>query len=123
MRALVRARGFCRCDGHVAKSESAGPPRSDAALVFVEIGILFAGVVWRYLLDGPLGWSGELAGVLFLWLVGLGAVTALHQRRHMRMTIFLSRLTPETRDILDRIAALATAIFAAVPWLSAGILR
>ncbi|MGH7120490.1 MAG: TRAP transporter large permease subunit [Acetobacteraceae bacterium] len=82
-----------------------------AALVLIEIGILFASVVWRYLLDNPLDWSGELAEMLFLWLVSLGTVIALGQREHMRMTVVIGRLTPGTRRILERISALVIAIF------------
>ena len=31
-------------------------------LVVVEVVILFAGVIWRYVLDNPLVWTDELAG-------------------------------------------------------------
>ncbi len=82
-----------------------------AALVLIEIVLLFAGVVWRYALDNPLAWSGELAEMLFLWLLTLGAVVALSEREHMRMTIVLSHLAPRTRALLERISALAIAIF------------
>ena len=82
-----------------------------AALVFVEIGILFAGVVWRYLLDSPLVWSGELAEMMFLWLVSFGAVIALGQNEHMRMSVLLSRRAPSTRAVFKRISALATVVF------------
>ncbi len=63
-----------------------------ALLVLLEVGLLFAGVIWRYALDQPLVWSGELAGILFLWLVSLGAVIALRRGEHMRMTILAGRL-------------------------------
>ena len=82
-----------------------------ATLVFIELCILFAGVVWRYVLDSPLVWSDDLAEMLFLWLLSLGAVIALHQRGHMRMTIFLSRLAPGTSAVLERISALVVTIF------------
>jgi TRAP-type C4-dicarboxylate transport system permease small subunit len=42
-------------------------------LLVVETLILFAGVIWRYLLHKPLVWSDELASTLFLWLGMLGA--------------------------------------------------
>jgi TRAP-type C4-dicarboxylate transport system permease small subunit len=37
-----------------------------AALVAVEIGVLFAGVMARYVFHAPLIWSDELASILFL---------------------------------------------------------
>lgn len=68
-------------------------------------------MVWRYVLDNPLAWSGELAEMLFLWLQTLGAVIALGQGEHMRMTIYVSRLSPRVRGLLERISALTVAIF------------
>ena len=57
-----------------------------AALVVAEIVVLFAGVSSRYLLQKPLIWTDELAGILFLWLAMLGAVLAFQRAEHMRMT-------------------------------------
>jgi TRAP-type C4-dicarboxylate transport system permease small subunit len=82
-----------------------------AALVVVEVVILFVGVVWRYVLDLPLVWSGELAGILFLWLVSLGAVIALRRGEHMRMTFFVARLPPSVRRYVARIATMIVALF------------
>ena len=82
-----------------------------AILVLVEIVILLAGVIWRYALDNPLVWVGELGEMLFLWLVSLGAVIALRRGEHMRMTVLVGRLSPMARSFLARIAALAATIF------------
>ncbi len=82
-----------------------------ASLVVIEIVILFAGVIWRYVLDLPLVWSGELAAILFLWLVSLGAVIALRRGEHMRMTFFVSRLGPRPRRFVARISAMILALF------------
>ena len=68
-----------------------------AALVAIEVLLLLAGVVFRYVLDQPLIWSNELAGILFLWLVSLGAVIALNRSEHMRMTVVLNALRPRAR--------------------------
>jgi TRAP-type C4-dicarboxylate transport system permease small subunit len=85
-----------------------------AVLVFAEVVILFAGVIFRYVLDRPLVWSGELAGILFLWLVTLGAVIALRQSEHMRMTVFLTSLRPRTQRTLHHFSGLIVAVFTAV---------
>ena len=66
----------------------------------IEIVILFAGVIWRYVLDNPLVWTDELAEMLFLWLVSLGAVIALRRGEHMRMTVVVSRLPPGLQRFL-----------------------
>ena len=83
-----------------------------AFLVVVEIVILFAGVIWRYAFDNPLVWVEELAAILFLWLVSLGAVIALSRGEHMRMTVLVGRLSLSRRRFAARISALIVAVVA-----------
>ena len=64
-----------------------------AVLVLVEIVMLGAGVIARYVFHAPLVWSDELASILFLWLSMLGAVVALRRGEHMRMTGLVSRVS------------------------------
>ncbi len=85
-----------------------------AALVVTEIGILGAGVFWRYVLDNPLAWSDELASMLFLWLISLGAVIALRRGEHMRMTVVVRRLPPGLQRFLGHAAALVVVVFTMV---------
>lgn len=82
-----------------------------AALVLIEIGILLAGVIWRYALDNPLVWVDELGEMLFLWLVSLGAVIALRRNEHMRMTIVVHLLPPRVQSFLARFSALVVVGF------------
>ena len=82
-----------------------------AALVVVEVVVLFAGVVSRYVVDRPLTWSDELASVLFLWLAMLGAVIALRRDEHMRLTALVARAPVRWRTSLDTLAALIVAVF------------
>ncbi|HET9147709.1 MAG TPA: TRAP transporter large permease subunit [Acetobacteraceae bacterium] len=82
-----------------------------AALVVAEIVILLAGVIWRYALDNPLIWSQELEEILFLWLVSLGAVIALRRGEHMRMTVFVSKLSPRGQRFLRRVGGMIVAVF------------
>src|SRR5271168_95772 len=72
-----------------------------AALVALEIVVLFGGVVSRYVFDHPLVWSDELASILFLWLAMLGAVIAFRRDEHMRMTALVRRLPQGWRDFFD----------------------
>lgn len=90
-------------------------------LVAVEVILLFAGVVGRYAFDHPLVWTDEVAEILFLWLVSLGAVIALRRTEHMRMTVVLSRLGPRGQRLAGCLAAtlvVAVALFLIVPGLS-----
>jgi tripartite ATP-independent transporter DctM subunit len=90
-------------------------------LVAAEIIILFSGVVGRYAFDHPLVWVDEVAGILFLWLVSLGAVIALRRSEHMRMTVIIGRLGPRARRLANCFAALLIVVVALgliVPGLS-----
>ncbi len=85
-----------------------------AALVVIEIVLLFTGIVARYLLHAPLTWSDELAAVLFLWLAMLGSVIALRRGEHMRMTTFVNGASTDVRAFLEAVALGATIVFLAM---------
>jgi tripartite ATP-independent transporter DctM subunit len=82
-----------------------------AILVAVEIVVLFAGVMARYVFQTPLIWSDELASILFLWLAMLGSVIALQRSEHMRLTAVLAVLRPAMQARAEAVAATAVAIF------------
>lgn len=82
-----------------------------ALLVLVEILVMLSGVVSRYVFHRPLGWTDELASMLFLWLAMLGAVIALRRSSHMRMTALVDIASPGTRAFLDLFAVVASGAF------------
>jgi len=83
-----------------------------ALLVAVEIAILAAGVVSRYVLHNSLVGSDELAGeVLLVWLAMLGAVVAYRRGEHIRMTALVRRASPRVAEILEAISSVVVAIF------------
>ncbi|WP_353630563.1 TRAP transporter large permease subunit [Achromobacter xylosoxidans] len=82
-----------------------------AAIVLIEILVLFAGVVARYVFHSPLVWSDELASLLFLWLSMLGAVVALRRGEHMRMTALVNHIGPARRAQLEAGALAASLAF------------
>ena len=88
-----------------------------ALLVLAEIVVLSLGVVYRYVLQTPLTWSDELASVLFLWLAMLGAVVAMQHGEHMRLTVFVARLSETKRRKVESLVACLTVLFcAALLW-------
>ena len=82
-----------------------------AALVVVEIVVLLAGVISRYVFHQPLVWSDELASILFLWLSMLGSVVAFRRGEHMRMTAFVGMASPAVRAFLEVVAITAPLVF------------
>ena len=82
-----------------------------AALVVVEVAILLAGVVSRYVFNNPFVWTDELAETLFIWLAMLGSVVALRRGEHMRLTTLVKRASPAVRAWLETMASVVVAIF------------
>jgi tripartite ATP-independent transporter DctM subunit len=82
-----------------------------ALLVVVEVAVLFAGVVSRYVLNRPLTWTDELASALFLWLAMLGAVIAFRRGEHMRLTAIVGFASPAWRARWDVLGSLVVALF------------
>ena len=84
-----------------------------ALLVLGEIGVLFAGVMARYVFHTPLVWTDELASILFLWLAMLGSVIALQRGEHMRLTALVAGFSPAGQARAQALAAGAVAVFLA----------
>src|SRR5207245_6878626 len=76
-----------------------------AILVSVEILVLLAGVVSRYVFNRPLTWTDELASILFLWLAMLGAGIALRRDEPMRLAWRVTLATSRRRGWLAPRAA------------------
>ncbi len=89
-----------------------------ALLVLVEIVVLLAGVVSRFVFHHPFTWSDELASILFLWLAMLGAVVALQRGQHMRLTAIVAMLPGRWQGRADALAVAVPGIFLLVllPW-------
>lgn len=109
--AAMPATGLGRFAGHFDRTLGGLVEAVAAVLVLVEIIILGAGVTARYVFHAPLVWSDELASILFLWLSMLGAVVALRRGEHMRMTGLVSRVSPQTRALLEAVAITASIAF------------
>jgi tripartite ATP-independent transporter DctM subunit len=82
-----------------------------SALLVLEVALLFACVVARYLFHNPLIWADELASTLFVWLSALGAVLATRRNAHMRLTAFISRAGPQLRQKIEVVVLLVIAAF------------
>jgi tripartite ATP-independent transporter DctM subunit len=78
-----------------------------AALVVIEILVLLAGVIARYVFHNPLVWSDEVASIFFLWLAMLGAVIALRRGEHMRFTVLSSAVSTLWQRRLQGFATVA----------------
>ena len=85
-----------------------------AAVVIAEVVILFAGIMARTVFRSPIIWSDELASILFLWLAMLGTAIAVQRETHMRLTFFVSMMSPRVRVWAETLAVCAMALFLAI---------
>jgi TRAP-type C4-dicarboxylate transport system permease small subunit len=63
-------------------------------------------IVFRYLLNFPIGWTHEVSTVAWLWLVLWGAAFVLRENEEIRFDLIYGGVRPGTR----RIMALVTAV-------------
>ncbi|MFJ2993714.1 TRAP transporter large permease subunit [Pandoraea sp. NPDC087047] len=80
-------------------------------LLAVEVVLLAAGVLARYVFDKPIVWSDELSSILFLWLAVFGACIAFRRAEHMRMTSFSARASERTRQFLEIMSVVIPMVF------------
>jgi tripartite ATP-independent transporter DctM subunit len=107
-------RGFV---GRIEDGIGRGAEWAAGWLVVVEMLILFAGVISRYVFHKPFTWTDELASILFLWLAMLGAVLAYRRSEHMRMAALVNGAQPKTKALLEALAlAAGLAFLALVMW-------
>lgn len=82
-----------------------------AALLLIDIALLGWAVTARYLLNVPVTWIEEVAMLVFLWFGMLGVASALRRKIHLRLTFVLSKLQPERRATVERIAHVVLLVF------------
>ncbi|QGY32963.1 TRAP transporter large permease [Pantoea cypripedii] len=86
-----------------------------AAIILFETVLLAMGVFARYVLHSPIFWGDELALILFAWLSMFGAVLALRNAQHMKLTFIVDKLSP-ARQVQVRVFTwtLLTAVITAL---------
>jgi len=61
-------------------------------LLLVNLGVVFWGVLCRFVLDIPQQWADEVAVYLMVWAVFLGCSIGLHRNLHIKMTAIEDRI-------------------------------
>ena len=65
------------------------------------------GVFFRYVLNSSLVWYDEFASYLLVWLTFYGCVVVDHQQRHISFDLFVNKLAPVQRRVVDIVGELA----------------
>ena len=76
--------------------------------------VLFLQVFTRYVLKVPLYWSEELARIILIWSVFLGADLAFRAGTHMRIDILSRKLPKSFRMVSNMIAKTTVTAFSVV---------
>ncbi|HSV45846.1 MAG TPA: TRAP transporter large permease subunit [Ramlibacter sp.] len=69
-----------------------------AAVLAVEVLLLTATVILRYVFNRPLTWSDEIAEILIIWQAMLGAAVGLYRNEHMGLGAIAQRLAAPVRE-------------------------
>ncbi|MGH6927088.1 MAG: TRAP transporter small permease [Dongiaceae bacterium] len=64
-------------------------------------------IVFRYLLNFPIGWTSELSIITWLWLILWGAAFVLRESDEIRFDIIYGSVGPNARRLMAVIAATA----------------
>src|SRR5690625_4206629 len=79
--------------------------------LFVIVAITIAQVIARFVFNSPLIWSDELARLLLVWLVFIGAAVVSYDDRHMSVDLFSERFSPLTKLIVSIILRILILVF------------
>lgn len=76
-----------------------------AAMLVAMFAAFLLQIVFRYMLNLPIGWTNELSVVLWIWLVLWGAAFVVREEEEIRFDLFYAAASPRARRIMFLIAA------------------
>jgi TRAP-type C4-dicarboxylate transport system permease small subunit len=70
------------------------------------VAIVFIQVIMRYVFNNSLSWSEELTRYIFIWQIWLGASMGLRDKKHIKVEVLESILSPGLKLAFDILASL-----------------
>lgn len=93
------------------------------ALTCALVLLTMAVVIYRYVLDSPLSWAGEIQESMFIWLTFLGAAVAMARREHSGFEGVLDAFPRPARVVVASLSSLVVVCFLAYcSWVGFGVL-
>jgi len=83
-------------------------------LMLVLVADVFLGVWSRYVLQATFQWYDEVARLCFVWMVFLGAASAVRRGAHFRLHLLIDRFGPRLRRTTDLLVGLLVVVFGGV---------
>jgi TRAP-type C4-dicarboxylate transport system permease small subunit len=85
-----------------------------AAMLLVMFGAFLLQIVFRYVLNLPIGWTNEISVILWIWLVLWGAAFVLREEEEIRFDLFYASAGPRVRRVMFLVAAAALVVLYAI---------
>jgi TRAP-type C4-dicarboxylate transport system permease small subunit len=81
-----------------------------AAMLAVMFGVFLIQIVFRYVINLPIGWTQEISVVMWVWMVLFGTAFVVRDHEEIRFDILYGTVSEPTRRIMVVICALAVVI-------------
>lgn len=85
-----------------------------AAMLLLMFGSFLLQIVFRYLLNFPVGWTNEISVILWIWLVLFGAAFVVREEEEIRFDLIYASVGAGTRRVMFIVAAAALIFLYAV---------
>lgn len=89
--------------------------RAENLISFSALALLTGSVLWgvltRYVTERPAVWTTELSGILFTWVVFIGAMTAMRDGRHIRVTLLIDIMPETARRWIEKFGEIIVLVF------------
>ena len=76
-----------------------------AAMLALMFAAFMLQIVFRYLLNLPIGWTNELSVILWIWLVLWGAAFVVREEEEIRFDLVYASVGPRTRRVMFLVSA------------------
>ncbi len=78
-----------------------------AAMLLAMFAAFILQIIFRYLLNLPVGWTNEISVVLWIWIVLFGAAFVVREDEEIRFDLIYAAARPSVRRIMFVIAAVS----------------
>ena len=78
-----------------------------AAMLLVMFAAFILQIIFRYLLNLPIGWTNEISVILWIWIVLFGAAFVVREEEEIRFDLIYAAAPPSARRIMFAISALS----------------
>jgi len=85
-----------------------------AAMLATMFIVFIVQIVFRYLLNFPIGWTHEISVIMWVWLVLFGTAFVVRDQEEIRFDLLYSTVRERTRRIMVVICAVAVVFFFAI---------